>query len=91
MEQLQLTEEQKEAFKKAIEAFENVWESIKKVVSKLIDFIKSLYKNPLYRSLYKADRIKYYESISEGKSNNWRKAHGLSLIRKRQLCKVFRI
>lgn len=35
-----------------------------------------------YKRLFKMDKLKEYEEMSEGKSNNWRKAHGLSVRRK---------
>jgi uncharacterized protein YpuA (DUF1002 family) len=67
-------------------AFNKVAEAIVKVVvpsiRKFFNWLSNYKINLLgYKRLYKAKQLKYYESISTGKSNNWRKIHGLQLIR----------
>lgn len=65
---------------KIVEAFKVVWEKIKKIVRTIYRIWRKL---PGYKRKAKAEQLKYYQSISAGKSNNWRKMHGLPLARSR--------
>ncbi|WP_273129992.1 hypothetical protein [Bacillus weihaiensis] len=47
----------------------------------LVELSKFLGEQPGYKRLYKQEYLDMCESMSEGKSNNWRKAHGLHLRR----------
>lgn len=65
---------------KVVEAFKAVWEKLKKLAKTIYGII---FKLPGYKRKVKAAQLKYYQSISGGKSNNWRKMHGLPLARSR--------
>lgn len=80
-----------EEFQEAKSAIINAWNKIIKTVSDVIqkvwraltDVIKNIIDNaPVgYKRIFNSGKLQYYESISADKSNNWRKAHGLPLIR----------
>lgn len=73
-----ITEKAKEVAEWIVETFNKIWEAIKKIVKPLIAWLRKL---PGYKRHFKREQLKYFESISSGKSNNWRKMHGLPLIR----------
>lgn len=74
-----------EQIKEAIQLINKVWEKFKeaihRAVNSLMVFMKTLFKFTGYKRMAKARLIQYCGSISGGKSNNWRKIHGLYLIR----------
>ncbi|WP_337020030.1 hypothetical protein [Oceanobacillus massiliensis] len=76
---------------KLINAVKKVWNQIKEIVSNVvnavieiatqwIDYINN-YTPVGYKRYLKMDQLKQSERISVGKSNNWRKIHGLSVRR----------
>lgn len=83
----------KEDVEKAREIVMKVWDNIKDffnnlretIISVVSKAISHLVNNPPvgYKRLIKASQLKEYEANSEGKSNNWRKIHGLPLVRNR--------
>lgn len=84
---MNLTEEQ---INKFVDDFKKVVNAVAKVIKEIVipafkNIFNWLYKNRKYltgyKKLYKTQQLKYYESISAGKSNNWRKMHDLHLIR----------
>lgn len=60
--------------------FIKVWENFIKLCKR---FVGIFYKLPGYKRMAKAKLLVYFESISGGKANNWRKVHGLHLVRSR--------
>lgn len=87
VEVLNLSDEQIEQLRIIAEKCEEfvlkIWELVKKVVRTLANWLSQNRKYMVgYKRLMKSEQHKYYESISYGKSNNWRKIHGLFLIRK---------
>lgn len=70
----------KETCTKIFEALKAVWERIKKLAKTIWGI---WFKPPGYKRKAKAAQLRYYQSISAGKSNNWRKMHGLALARSR--------
>jgi hypothetical protein len=66
-----------ESLKKAIK---QIWEHIKEIFKWFVQLIKKS-KVPGYIRLMKKDELAYYESIADGKSNNWRRLHGLLTVR----------
>lgn len=72
-----------------MEEFKEVWERIKqfllKLAKKVVHFFEQyvgiLHRHPGNKRRAKAKMLTYFESISKGKSNNWRKVHGLHLAR----------
>lgn len=76
-----------EELKNNIQKAKDFWDIIKQAFMEIYkevckafkEFISILSKVPGYKRLFK--RIKYYESISIDKSNNWRKFRGLHLLR----------
>lgn len=67
-----------------------VWNSLKDIIvnaianiaEQLESYANYLTYQPGYRRIVKMDELKRYEEMSAGKSNNWRKIHGLHLIRR---------
>ncbi|WP_117161450.1 hypothetical protein [Paraliobacillus sp. X-1268] len=71
----------KKAWDTIVTFFENAIETIWEMAMEYVEYLVN--HTPVgYKRYFKMDKLKYYESISIGKSNNWRKAHGLSLKRK---------
>lgn len=71
-----------ESIKEFIDNLKIVWEKIRVALIKVCKFIIGFMFNRIgYKRLVKSELINYYKSISDGKSNNWRKVHGLSMIR----------
>lgn len=70
-----------------IDIVKRVWEGIKSVIIRIWEnlkkFIIRFMANPPvgYKRFAKQHLLKIYEDASLGKSNNWRKIHGLHLIR----------
>jgi hypothetical protein len=76
-------EKLEKAFIKLSETFIKVVNAIVKVISSIVNWLHENKKYIVgYKRLMKMEKLRYYESISYGKSNNWRKIHGLCLIRK---------
>jgi hypothetical protein len=75
----------KTAYRRFVEVVQTVWRSvlscIHTVARRWNDYVKQDGQPIGYKRLLKMDQIKSYEEMSVGKSNNWRKVHGLSLIR----------
>lgn len=73
--------------KEIIDIVKRIWEGIKSVVIRIWEnlkkFIICFMTNPPvgYKRFVKQYRLKLYENTLIGKSNNWRKIHGLHLIR----------
>lgn len=63
-----------EAMKEFCNALKLAWQSMVKGIK---DIWLAIKETPTYRRMY-------YESISAGKSNNWRRMHGLKCLRKPQ-------
>lgn len=84
MKPIELNQEQVEQFIQAFKEIKRVvlacWERIKKAVKTICGLI---YKLPGYKRLAKIKQLQYYQSISSGKSNNWRRNHGLAPLRLR--------
>ncbi|MCM3444367.1 hypothetical protein [Metabacillus halosaccharovorans] len=63
-----------------------VWEFVKSVVRDAAEYLAWVAEHidqiPGYKRLYKQEYLDTCEALSEGKSNNWRKVHGLHLRRK---------
>lgn len=70
----------KEIMAKIIEGVLSVYDTIKKIV---INIAIILVNNPPvgFKRYLKSKQMEHFESISQGKSNNWRKVHGLALKR----------
>lgn len=71
-----------------LELYDKVWNAIKKIVEEIVEdfienwnYIKKHFLVGCKRNL-KIEQLEYYQSISKGKSNNWRKSHGLPLKRR---------
>ncbi|ERN54317.1 hypothetical protein [Alkalihalophilus marmarensis] len=72
-------------------SIKKIWSKMKETISKFVErayeIIKNIViyysKNPPvgYKRLIKKAELDYYNSIAEGRSNNWRRARGLPLIR----------
>lgn len=75
--------------KEMVERIVHAWEHFKqslaalaqKVLSGLQTWMGMIYKVPGYKRKAKAKLLTYYESVSMGKPNNWRRVHGLHLAR----------
>lgn len=82
-----ITLEQQELLKEAANVLNDIWEKIKAAINKFMEdmkeFAKILCRVPGYKRMARVNELNYYKSISKGKSNNWRKMHGLSLVRRR--------
>ncbi|WP_100408454.1 hypothetical protein [Bacillus solitudinis] len=85
------SEEVVEKVQKAIKAAVRVWNDFKEwftniaktIYERFKEIVAWISKNPPvgYKRLFKKAELDYYNSIAEGRSNNWRKARGLPLIR----------
>lgn len=64
------------------EMIHKVKEAIKQFILATEEMVRVILRLPGYKRMANRERFEYYESISEGKSNNWRKAHGLVLRRR---------
>jgi hypothetical protein len=82
MKQIEITQEQIKQFKQAFEEFKKAitiwWERIKKAVRYVYGLLQKL---PGYKRKVKIKQLQYYQSISLGKTNNWRRNHGLAPLR----------
>lgn len=67
-------------FKKVCESITEFWRKFVKTAKRIIGIYYNL---PGYKRYNKREEIRYYQSIAEGKSNNWRKLHGLPMISRR--------
>ncbi|UOQ47758.1 hypothetical protein MUN88_17140 [Gracilibacillus caseinilyticus] len=61
--------------------FQQVAEYCVNAIKSFIEYVSNINFVGIKREL-KRDELEYYESISDGKSNNWRKLHGLHIKRK---------
>lgn len=82
-----MTLEQMEALEQVKVALQNFKAAVLRAWEALVKWARKIYgvrhKLPGYKRKAKALMLKYYQSISGGKSNNWRKMHGLPLARSR--------
>ncbi|MCX7924172.1 MAG: hypothetical protein N3B21_19510 [Clostridia bacterium] len=72
-----------EVFEKLKEMAKAIGNAIMKACKTMWEWLKENWR-PLIKRLILSDkrlRRKYYESLSVGRSNNWRKMHGLHLAR----------
>lgn len=82
-------DEIREKVEYVVEMFKKAWNKIVDMVEKLVKAIARIYVEYVFnhtpvglKRYFKIDKLKYYQSISKGKSNNWRKSHGLPLKRR---------
>lgn len=84
---------------RCVDVIKDVWNRIKQAVSDVvnkvyeyvkhvIDVVKDIVDNlPVGLKRYiKSGELDYFESIADGKSNNWLRMHGLPLRRKGKGC-----
>ncbi len=72
----------KKACDAIVKTIQEFWNSIKKLFK---DWVEVLARIPKNKRDYQTQRLLYYGSIITGKSNNWRRMHGIQMVRRRRL------
>lgn len=84
-------DEKKQALNKVIEYLKKVWQAIKEAILKVVEqfkkcfrtWVESVAKVPKNQRDIVIKKFLYYGSIVAGKSNNWRRMHGIPMVRRR--------